>query len=82
MSKAAAIRVLVVDDEIDHADVMAEAVARMGYAVKQAHNLADARRSFTDDEYDLVITDLKMDSANDGFQLLEFVKRAQRRRRK
>ena len=55
---------------------MAEAVARMGHAVKQAHNLADARRFFTEDEYDLVITDLKMDSPNDGFQLLEFVKRA------
>jgi len=76
MAKTHPIRVLVVDDEIDHADVMAEAVARMGYAVRQAHNLADARRLFTEDEYDLVITDLKMDSPQDGFELLQFVRRA------
>jgi two-component system response regulator HydG len=76
MSKAASIRVLVVDDEIDHADVMAEAVARMGHSVKQAHNLADAKRFFTEDEFDLVITDLRMDTPNDGFDLLQFVRRA------
>jgi DNA-binding NtrC family response regulator len=76
MAKTQPIRVLVVDDEIDHADVMAEAVARIGYSVKQAHNLADARRFFTEDEFDLVITDLKMDSPQDGFDLLQFVRRA------
>ena len=79
MSKAPSIRVLVVDDEIGHADVMAEAIARMpggGYAVKQAHNLADAKRFFTEEEFDLVITDLRMDTPNDGMDLLHFVRRA------
>ena len=77
-----------VDDEIDHADVMAEAIARMPrgrgsgeggatvYSVKQAHNLADAKRCFTEEEFDLVVTDLRMDSPNDGFDLLQFVRRA------
>jgi two-component system response regulator HydG len=89
MSKAPVIRVLVVDDEIDHADVMAEAIARMGsgagsvgtYSVKQAHNIADARRFFAEDTggangagFDLVVTDLRMDAPNDGFELLRFVK--------
>ena len=86
MSKSSSIRVLVVDDEIDHADVMAEAIARMPpagsgsgatvYSVKQAHNLADAKRSFTEGEFDLVVTDLRMDMANDGFDLLQFVRKA------
>jgi two-component system response regulator HydG len=82
MSKTPAIRVLVVDDEIDHADVMAEAIVRMGggtgggYSVKQAHNLADAKRAFSEEEFDLVITDLRMDTPNDGFDLLQFVRRA------
>jgi two-component system response regulator HydG len=79
MSKAPSIRVLVVDDEVDHADVMAEAIARMpggGYSVKTAHNLADAKRYFTEDDFDLVITDLRMDTPNDGFELLQFVRRA------
>src|SRR5437763_1078320 len=77
MSKPPSIRVLVVDDEIDHADVMAEAIARMpggGYSVKTGHNLADAKRHFTAEDFDLVITDLKMDSPNDGIDLLHFVR--------
>lgn len=74
MTKTPAIRVLVVDDEIDHADVMAEAVARMGHSVKQAHSLADAQKFFADDQFDLVITDLKMDGPEDGFALLDFVR--------
>ena len=64
-----------VDDEIDHADALSEAVARMGYAVKQAHNLNDARRYFTDEDFDLVISDLRMDGAHDGFDLLEYIHR-------
>ncbi|MCL5945364.1 MAG: response regulator [Planctomycetes bacterium] len=48
MSKDPIIRVLVVDDEIDHADALSEVVARIGYAVKQAHNLVDAKRYFTE----------------------------------
>lgn len=74
MTKPAAIRVLIVDDEVDHADVMAEAVARMGHSVKQANSLADAKRFFEEDQFDLVITDLKMDGLEDGFALLEFVR--------
>ena len=74
MSKTPAIRVLIVDDEIDHADAMAEAVARMGHSVKQAHNLADAQRFFAEDEFDLAITDLRMDTPEDGFALLKFIK--------
>jgi DNA-binding NtrC family response regulator len=74
VSKEPAIRVLVVDDEIDHADALSEAMARMGYAVKQAHNLNDARRYFTEEDFDLVITDLRMDGASDGFDLLEFIR--------
>jgi two-component system response regulator HydG len=79
MSKSPSIRVLVVDDEIDHADVMAEAIARMpggGYSVKQAHNLADAKRFFTEEDFDLVVTDLRMDTPTDGFDLLQFVRHA------
>lgn len=55
---------------------MAEAVARMGHGVKQAHNLADAKRCFAEDDFDLVITDLRMDTPNDGFELLKFVRQS------
>jgi DNA-binding NtrC family response regulator len=86
MSKNPVVRVLIVDDEVDHADAIAEAIARMpfggvgggagGCAVKQAHNLVDAKRFFTEENFDLVITDLRMDTPNDGFDLLQFVRRA------
>src|SRR5271170_2105245 len=48
----------------------------MGYAVKQAHNLNDARRYLMDDDFDVVITDLRMDGARDGFELLEEIHRS------
>ncbi len=70
------IRILVVDDEIEHADVLCEAVARMGFSVRQAHGLPEAQRLFGQDAYDLVITDLRMDAPQDGFELLEHVRRA------
>ena len=75
MSKEPGIRVLVVDDEIDHADALSEAVARIGFTVKQAHNIIDAKRFFSEGEFDLVITDLRMDTARDGFDLLEFARK-------
>lgn len=76
MSRENAIRVLIVDDELGHADAMSEAITRLGFPVKQAHNLVDAKRFFLDDEFDLVITDLRMDTPRDGFELLEFVRRS------
>ena len=76
MSRENSIRVLIVDDEVDHADAISEAIARIGLPVKQAHNLADAKRFFADEDFDLVITDLRMDNVRDGFDLLEYVRRA------
>jgi two-component system response regulator HydG len=76
MNKESSIRVLIVDDEIDHADAMSEAVARIGYSVKQAHSLAEARRCLSEEDFDLVITDLRMDGPRDGFELLEHARRA------
>ncbi len=70
------IRILVVDDEIEHADALCEAVVRMGFAVRQAHGLSEAQRLLAQEPYDLVITDLRMDAPDDGFELLESVKRA------
>jgi DNA-binding NtrC family response regulator len=75
MSKSPAVRVLIVDDEVDHADVMAEAVARMGFAVVQAHSLSEGKKRLSDEAIELVITDLRMDQPDDGMELLRYVKR-------
>jgi two-component system response regulator HydG len=66
-----------VDDEEDHAEVMAEALRRLGHVCTLVHNLADARDELQHGQFDLVITDLVMDSDTDGLQVLETAKQTQ-----
>ncbi len=57
---SAAVRILVVEDEIPLAEVVAEALATCGYQVDVAHDGASARRRIQECRYDLIITDMKM----------------------
>lgn len=54
------VRILVVEDEIPLAEVVAEALASCGYQVDVAHDGASARRRLAESRYDLVISDMKM----------------------
>ena len=62
--------VLVVDDEPDHAEVMAEALRRLGHVCTFVNSLEQARDELTHGNFDLVVTDLKMDQEDDGMQVL------------
>ncbi len=55
-------RILVVDDEVPIAKMIAQILARAGYDVTAATGSADALRTFTlsPDDFDLVITDMTM----------------------
>ena len=64
-------RVLVVDDETDHAEVMCEALTRQGHRCDVTHDLPAARKKLAGGKYDVVVTDLRMDGARDGLLLLE-----------
>ncbi|MFT3787872.1 MAG: sigma-54 dependent transcriptional regulator [Tepidisphaeraceae bacterium] len=66
--------VLVVDDETDHAEVMSEALARLGYKTEVAHSLAEARQRLDKRKFDVIVTDLIMDGRRDGMALLEQAK--------
>jgi two-component system response regulator HydG len=67
-------RVLVIDDEQDHADVMCEALSRRGSECDTGHSLDDARRMLKRRRYDVVVTDLRMDGDRDGLEVLRTAK--------
>lgn len=62
--------VLIVDDEQDHAEVMCEALTRIGFKCDVTHNLPEARSQLAKRRYDVIVTDLAMDGRRDGLELL------------
>ena len=70
-------QVLVVDDEVDHADVMAEALRRVGHVCTILHGRETAEDELQHGSFDLIITDLVMDREEDGFAVLEAARKYQ-----
>ena len=62
-------RILVVDDELDHAEAMEEVLSRVGYEVSIATSGEDAIRFVKDTEIDVILTDLVMGEVS-GIDLL------------
>ncbi len=63
-------RILVIDDQKDHADAAGEALRRVGYDVRSAYTSDEAMRLVGAERWDVVVTDLKMDGAN-GIEILK-----------
>jgi two-component system response regulator HydG len=61
---------LIVDDERDHAEVMSEALSRLGYACDVAWSLEEARQKLARKRFDVVVTDLRMEGREDGLEVL------------
>ena len=70
-------QVLIVDDEEDHAEVMAEALRRLGHVCTLVHDLPAAREELEHGSFDLVVTDLVMDSDTDGQEVLKTARATQ-----
>ena len=66
--------ILIVDDEQDHAQVMCEALQRIGHRCEVTYNLAEARERFARKKFDIVVTDLMMDGRRDGLEVLALAK--------
>lgn len=64
-------RLLVVDDERDHAEVMSEALARLNHDCDVTYSLAEAEARLQKKRYDVIVTDLLMDGRRDGLELLK-----------
>ena len=58
--------ILVVDDEQEHAQVMCEALTRLGHKCDVTYNLSEAEAKLNRKAYDVVVTDLMMDGRKDG----------------
>lgn len=63
-------RILVVDDETEHADAASEALRRVGYHVDTVYSGEDGIAHICEDSYDLVVTDLKLPDAT-GIDVLK-----------
>ncbi|MEM9295515.1 MAG: response regulator, partial [Planctomycetota bacterium] len=70
-------QVLVVDDEPDHAEVMAEALRRLGHVCTLVHGLDEAQEELRHGAFDLVVTDLVMAGEADGMAVLETARETQ-----
>jgi DNA-binding NtrC family response regulator len=68
--KADPYKLLVVDDERDICRALELLLSKEGYKVKTVYSGQDALRKIEEEEFDLVITDLKMEGI-DGMQVLE-----------
>src|SRR5688572_302852 len=75
--KTPSAQVLIVDDEVDHAEVMAEALRRMGHVCTIVHDLPSAEDELKHGNFDLIVTDLVMDSETDGLKVLASARQLQ-----
>ncbi|NOG55076.1 MAG: sigma-54-dependent Fis family transcriptional regulator [Planctomycetes bacterium] len=70
-------QVLIVDDEVEHAQVMADALRRPGHVCTIRHGLADAVAELEGGQFDVVVTDLIMKNEPQGMEILEQARRLQ-----
>lgn len=57
-------RVLIVDDDVDHAESLADVLEMRGHPVELAHSGEEAVRCFHTGEFDLVLLDVKLPGMN------------------
>jgi two-component system, OmpR family, response regulator len=69
-------RLLIVEDQLEMAALMADRLKRSGYLVDCVHTLADAAEALTQFEYPLVLLDRRLPDG-DGVSLLHKVRSAQ-----
>ena len=67
-------KILVVDDDKEFAQTLAEHASDIGYSVKVAHDGHEGLEMFRSDAFHVVLTDLKMPGM-DGLELLHEIKR-------
>jgi DNA-binding response OmpR family regulator len=73
-------RVLVIDDQLDHTEIVAALLRRQGYEVEVSNDARDALRRAVEDPPDLILLDLWMPSV-DGFQTAQLLRADARTRR-
>ncbi|HEV3203957.1 MAG TPA: sigma 54-interacting transcriptional regulator [Gemmataceae bacterium] len=67
------IRVLIIDDEVRHAEAVAESLERVGYACIIANSGSKGAQKLDEEEFDVILTDLRMEDL-DGLAILRKAK--------
>ncbi len=70
-------QILIVDDEPDHAEVMAESLRRLGHVCTIVDGFERAKDELTMGSFDVIVTDMVMENEQSGLQVLEFAKEHQ-----
>ena len=70
-------QVLIVDDESEHADVMAEALRKPGHVCTIVNGLESAKEELIHGAFDVVVTDLVMEHETAGLDVLALVQEQQ-----
>jgi len=70
-------QVLIVDDEVEHANVMADALHKPGHVCTIVHDVAAAEEELKHGTFDVIVTDLVMDDETAGLRVLELARRHQ-----
>ena len=63
-------QVLIVDDEQDHAETMGEALRRQGHVCTTVHSAAEAEDELRFGGFDVIVTDLAMETEHAGLDVL------------
>lgn len=66
--------ILVVDDEENHADVIAASLEKLGAVCRLAYSQAEALKKIKEQYFDVIITDLMLEKPNGGIEILKAVK--------
>ena len=66
--------ILIVEDEVEHGEAIAEGLRRAGHACHLVYNGADALASIKKHPPDVVVTDYKLGGEIDGMDVLRQVK--------
>jgi two-component system sensor histidine kinase ChiS len=73
VEKAVGVKVLVVDDEPDHVELISKVLREEGYQITRAYDGEEALESIKRSKPDLIILDLMMPKVS-GFDVIEFLK--------
>ena len=70
-------QILIVDDEVEHADVMADALRKPGHVCTIVNDLAGAKEELLHGTFDVIVTDLVMEDQTTGLKVLALAKEHQ-----
>ena len=73
--ESAAAEILIVEDEVAHAEAIEEGLSRLGHHCTVAHDWASASAKIKTHSFDIVVTDLMLGGREDGLDVLAAVRR-------